>query len=109
MSYGKIVRNSHSRVEQSLMSLYHGMPAGPMGPPPQFLEHIVVLCFERRYAEQNSVNSFHPPNLLVPPNFWTGYATGFIERLLRVAQRYLGAACDFQKNGFNLLVVEHLK
>jgi len=40
---------------------------------------------------------------LVHPNFWAGYATGFIERLLR-------AACNFQKSGFsNLLVVQHLK
>jgi len=37
-----------------------------------------------------------------PPNFWAGDATGFIEKLLRVAQRCLGAACNFQKSGFKL-------
>jgi len=25
-----------------------------------------------------------------PPNFWAGYANGFIERLLRAAQKVLG-------------------
>ena len=29
---------------------------GPTVPwPPKFLEHIVILCFERRYPKQNSV------------------------------------------------------
>jgi len=43
-----------------------------MGHSPKFLEHLVVLCFDRRYAKQNSVNSS-------PPKFWPGNATGFIE------------------------------
>ena len=29
-------------------------PKGPC-PPPIFLEHIVILCFERRFSKQNSV------------------------------------------------------
>jgi len=30
------------------------------------------------------------PNFFaLPPNFWAGYATGFIERLLRAAQQVL--------------------
>jgi len=52
--------------------------------PPWLLEDIVVLCFERRY-----------PNKIVltvwPPNFWAGYATGFIETLLRAAQKVFGS------------------
>ena len=44
--------------------------------PPQFLEHIVILCFERRYPKQNSVIRLKP-NILPPPNYlvWPWYCT----------------------------------
>jgi len=54
--------------------------------PPQNLENIVILCFERRFSKQNSVirlksnilaptNFFAPKNFLAPQSFWVGYAT----------------------------------
>ena len=43
--------------------------------PPKFLENIVILCFERRFSKQNSVIRLKS-DILHPPNFWTGYATG---------------------------------
>jgi len=42
---------------------------------PKFLEGIVILCFDRQYPKQNSV--IRPKsNILAPPNFGAGYATG---------------------------------
>jgi len=46
---------------------------------PKFLEHIVILCFERRISEQNSVirlksNILPPKKIFGPPNSWTGYS-----------------------------------
>ena len=40
-------------------------------PPPKFLEHVVFLCFERRFFKQNSVirlksNTFPPLNFGLP-------------------------------------------
>ena len=32
------------------------------------------------------------------PNFWAGYATGFIERLLRAAQKVLGCRMQLFEN-----------
>jgi len=64
-----------------------------MGHSPKFLEHLVVLCFDRRYAKQNSVNSS-------PPNFWPGNATGFIEWLLRAAQKVLGSRMRLSEKWF---------
>jgi len=55
-----------------------------MGPcPHKYLERIVILCFERRYPQQNSVIRLKS-NILVPNQFfycppqifWSGYATG---------------------------------
>jgi len=43
--------------------------------PPKCLENIVILCFERRVSKQNSVIRLKS-NILLPPNFWAGYATG---------------------------------
>jgi len=40
----------------------------------QFLENIVILCFEKRFSNQNSVIRLKS-NTLAPPNFWAGYAT----------------------------------
>jgi len=54
--------------------------------PPQFLEHIVILCFERQYTKQNSVIRLKS-NILVPkffwviPKFWAGYGTDYIASL----------------------------
>jgi len=48
---------------------------------PQVLEHIVILCFERRFSKQNSVirlktNILPSPKFpSLPPNYWVGYAT----------------------------------
>jgi len=41
---------------------------------PKFLEHIVILCFERRFSKQNSVirpkaNILAPCNIFAPPKF----------------------------------------
>jgi len=44
-----------------------------------------------------------------PPNFWAGYATGVIERLLRAAQKVLGSRMQLSEKWFHLLVVQHLK
>jgi len=35
------------------------------GPPPDFLEHKVILCFERRFSKQDSVIRLKS-NILVP-------------------------------------------
>jgi len=51
--------------------------------PSEFLEHIVILCFERRYPKQNSVirlksNILAPSNLFAsPPKFRAGHATEY--------------------------------
>jgi len=34
------------------------------------------------------------------PNFWAGYATGFIERLLRAAQKVLGGRMRLSEKWF---------
>jgi len=59
-----------------------GVARGTKGPiPPQVLEHIVILCFERRFSKQNSVirlktNILPSPKFpSLPPNYWVGYAT----------------------------------
>jgi len=36
--------------------------------PPKFLEHIVILCFERQYTKQNSVIRLKS-NILAPQIF----------------------------------------
>jgi len=33
--------------------------------PPKVLEHIVILCFERRYPQENSINRLKS-NILAP-------------------------------------------
>jgi len=38
--------------------------------------------------------------LTVPPNFWAGYATGFLERLLRAAQKVLGSRMRLSEKWF---------
>jgi len=55
--------------------LHRRSQGGPTGPcPPEDLEHIVILCFERRYPKQNTV--IRPKsNILPPKKFWAGYAT----------------------------------
>jgi len=44
------------------------------------------------------------PNKIVltvsPSNFWAGYATGFIERLLRSAQKVLGSRMRLSEKWF---------
>jgi len=35
-----------------------------------------------------------------PPNFWAGYATGFIERLLRATQKVLGGHMRLSEKWF---------
>jgi len=40
----------------------------------KFLEHIVILCFERRFSKEISVIRLKS-NILVSPNSWVGYAT----------------------------------
>jgi len=42
--------------------------------PHKFLEHIVILYFERRFSKQNSVIRLKS-NIWPPPFFWAGYAT----------------------------------
>ena len=43
--------------------------------PLKCLEHIVILCFQRRFSEQNSVIRLKW-NILPPQNFRASYATG---------------------------------
>jgi len=43
--------------------------------PPQILENIVILCFEKHFSNQNSVVRLKL-SILAPPKFWAGYATG---------------------------------
>jgi len=59
-----------------------------MGPcPHKYLERIVILCFERRYLQQNSVirlksNILVPTNFFtLPSNFWSVYATGDMDHV----------------------------
>jgi len=47
------------------------------------------LRFERRYPKENSV--FNQNQTFPPLNFWAGYAAGFIEILLRAAQKVFGS------------------
>jgi len=47
-----------------------GVDRGAKGPwPPKFLEHIVILYFERRFSKQNSVIRLKS-DILAPPNFF---------------------------------------
>ena len=48
--------------------------------PPKFFEHIVILCFERRFSKQNSVFRLKS-NILPPPIF--GLATPLFEQTLK--------------------------
>jgi len=64
---------------------YYRRSQGGLGTmPPKFLEHIVILCFERRFSKQNSVIRIKS-NILTPKtffgllNFWAGYATAWYE------------------------------
>jgi len=41
--------------------------------PTEFLENMVILCFERVFSKQNSVIRLKPN--VSPQNFWAGYAT----------------------------------
>jgi len=74
-----------------------GVARGSRGPyPPTFSEHIVILCFKRRYPKQNSViclkSSILPPSIFYPlPNFWAGYAAdprGVMNHFWKVASKY---------------------
>jgi len=44
--------------------------------PPKFLEHLVILCFERRYLKQNTVASLKstilPPRAFIPKKILGG-------------------------------------
>jgi len=55
---------------------------------PKFLEHIVILCFERRFSKQNSVIRLKS-NILPPQTFWAGYATE-----VKHAQEWLKRRCS---------------
>jgi len=47
--------------------------------PPKFLEHIVILCFERRYHKQNSVLRLN--SNILPSRFlgWLRYCSTVIK------------------------------
>jgi len=85
-------------VTQNIRGFTHWHSQG--GHSPQLLEHIVVLCFERRYPKQNSVNS------LALQFFGPSQIFGLVTLLVLLKdywephKRCLGAACDFQKSGF---------
>jgi len=70
---------SSLQVRPRCIGIDRGEPKGPF--PPNFLENIVILCFERRFSEQNSVirlksSILDSPRIFwPPPNFWAGYAT----------------------------------
>jgi len=63
ISQGKNLHSSNMRSQGGQRG--HG--------PPKFLEHIVILCFERRFSKQNSdirlKSSILPPQFLAPPKF----------------------------------------
>jgi len=42
-------------------------------------------------SQTKQCQQFTPPLFWFPPNFWAGYAAGFIETLLRTAQKVLGS------------------
>jgi len=49
------------------------------------------FCALRGGIPNKIVLTVWPLIFLVPPNFWAGYATGSIEKLLRAAQKVLGS------------------
>jgi len=55
---------------------------------------MVILCFERQYPNKVVVTVWSPQN------FRAGYATGFIERLLRIAQKVLSSRMRLSENWF---------
>jgi len=57
--------------------------------PPQFLENIVVLCFERRFAKENSVICLK--SNISPQNFLAGYATGRLRSATTGCKRAVSA------------------
>ena len=84
------IKPTQLRRQRATVSSAHrrsrGWAKGAM-PPPNFLENMVILCFERRFSKQNSVirlksNTFAPKIFFPPPNFWAGYATASACRAL---------------------------
>ena len=62
--------------------------------PPKFLEHTVILCFERRYCKQNGVIRLKSKHC-APPEF-----LGWLRDWMRAPQQSLDAAVGI----FNFLV-----
>jgi len=50
--------------------------------PQKFLEHIVILYFERRFSEQNSVIRLKS-DILAPPNFLAPQILGLATPLIQ--------------------------
>jgi len=65
--------NAHTTTVSSI-----GVARG--GHTPQFLEYLVILCFERWYPKENTVASIKS-KLLTPSKFWADYATGLKVRV----------------------------
>jgi len=55
---------------------------------PKFLEHMVILCLERRHPKQNSVIHLKS-TILLPPNFWAGYASDKSARTASLSNTYI--------------------
>jgi len=72
----KLFPNVHKKRIHQEFHVHRRSQGGPKGPClPQFLEHIVILCFERCFSKQSSVIRVKL-KILPPPNVWAGYATG---------------------------------
>ena len=101
MCYGKIVRNSNSRVEQSLMSRITACLRGQWDHPSLIFRTDKSFCALRGGIPNKIMLTVSTlPIFLVPPKFWAGYAVGFIERLLRAAQKVLGSRMRLSKKWF---------
>ena len=66
---------------------------------PKFLEHIVILFFERRYPKQNSVIRLKS-KIFAPQKFWAGYATGVAAFMCKYC-RYISAEfCRYETSPY---------
>ena len=97
-------------VTQNIRGFTHWHSQGALwGHSSQLLEHIVVLCFERRYPKQ-IVLTVWPSNFLVPPKYLGWLRYWFYWKTTE--SRTKGAwelHATFRKVVFDLLVVQHLK
>ena len=93
----------YCRTKSVTQHIFIDIARGPMGPFSSLTFRTYNrFVLERRYPKQNCVNS-------LAPNFWLVTLLVLLKGCWELHRRCLGAACNFQKSGFNLLVVQHLK